>query len=127
MIDRGARLIMAPGRNEQIFPSDKLSAIGTDEQLDNFKKYFENVPERLTNIQQKQEVALKQYLIKEQSPFLGQSIRESKIRERTKVIVVGIEREGKRILNPDSSMVFEKEDIVWIVGNIKRLQVLLHN
>lgn len=127
MIERGARVIMAPGRNEQIFPSDKLSAIGTDEQLDNFKKYFENVPERLTNIQQKQEVALKQYLIKEQSPFLGQSIRESKIRERTKGIVVGIEREGKRILNPDSSMVFEKEDIVWIVGNIKRLQVLLHD
>lgn len=125
MIERGNRVVMAPGRHEQIFPADKLSAIGTDDQLDQFKKYFEEIPRRLTNIQQKQEVALKQYLVKQQSPFLGQTIRASKIRERTKGIVVGIERNGQRMLNPDSSIVFEEKDIVWIVGNIKRLQTLL--
>jgi CPA2 family monovalent cation:H+ antiporter-2 len=35
--------------------------------------------------------------------------------------VVGIERGGKRILNPDSHLILEKEDILWIVGDKKLL------
>ncbi|MGY0038544.1 hypothetical protein [Pedobacter sp. NJ-S-72] len=30
-----------------------------------------------------------------------------------------------RILNPDSNLVFENEDIVWIVGNNKKIPDLL--
>lgn len=126
MLERGNRVVMAPGRHEQVFPSDKLSAIGTDEQLDNFRKFLDEIPQRPSNQQQKQEVTLKQFVLKPDSPLLGQSIRDSKIRERTKGIVVGIERNGERILNPDSTMVFQEKDVIWIVGNIKRIQVLLN-
>ena len=31
-------------------------------------------------------------------------------------MIVGIERNGERILNPDSSMVIEMEDVLWIAG-----------
>ena len=37
-------------------------------------------------------------------------------------MVVGIERNGKRFLNPDSSLVLEENDILWIVGSKKMLQ-----
>jgi hypothetical protein len=30
------------------------------------------------------------------------------------------------MLNPDSSIIFEKGDIIWIVGNVRRLQVMLN-
>jgi CPA2 family monovalent cation:H+ antiporter-2 len=30
-------------------------------------------------------------------------------------LVVGIERNGKRLLNPESNIVLEKNDILWIV------------
>ena len=63
--------------------------------------------------------------ITNESPIKAVSIRSSGIREKAKALIVGIERNGKRILNPDSSMIFEEGDIVWIVGNPKRIQSFL--
>ncbi len=128
MIERGSRMIITPGRTDQIYPGDLLSVIGTDEQLDRFRKYSEPQESDIkkTKLQQRQDVGLRQLLVHERSPFLHKCIRESGIRERTKGIIVGIERNGERMLNPDSSIVFEQGDIIWIVGNIRRLQVVLN-
>ncbi|MBK7122961.1 MAG: cation:proton antiporter [Chitinophagaceae bacterium] len=124
MIERGSRVITVPSRDERIFPGDLLSAIGTDEQLKAFRFFIEAQPFTRNKLQQKQDVVLKQLVIKKDSFLLGQNIRESGIRERAKGIVAGIERNGNRILNPPSSLVFEEDDIVWVVGNVKRLLVL---
>lgn len=128
MIERGSRMITTPGRTERIYPGDVLSVIGTDDQLERFRKFSEPQPGEVkkTKRQQRQDVALRQLTIHEGSSFLQKNIRESGIRERTKGIIVGIERDGHRMLNPDSAIVIELGDIVWIVGNIKRLQVVLN-
>jgi CPA2 family monovalent cation:H+ antiporter-2 len=39
--------------------------------------------------------------------------------------VVGIERNGQRIINPESDLSFEENDKVWLVGNEKRIMVLI--
>ena len=124
MIERGSRVITVPSRDERIFPGDLLSAIGTDEQLKAFRFFIEAQPFTRNKLQQKQDVVLKQLVVKKDSFLLGQNIRESGIRERAQGIVAGIERNGNRILNPPSSLVFEEDDIVWVVGNVKRLLVL---
>lgn len=125
MIERGSRIIMAPGKNEQLFPGDILSVIGTDDQLKEFRIYIDSRPVTTSRLPQKQEVVLKQLIINHHSFFLGKSIRDSGLRENARGIIVGIERNEERILNPDSSFVFEEGDIVWVVGHIKRLRVLL--
>ena len=56
--------------------------------------------------------------------FCGETIRKSGIREKVNGLVIGIERNGKRILNPDSSTIFEPGDIVWIVGNKQKIKQL---
>jgi CPA2 family monovalent cation:H+ antiporter-2 len=43
------------------------------------------------------------------------SISESHIREAD--MVVGIERNGKRLLNPESDLILQKNDILWVVGD----------
>ena len=128
MIERGSRMIITPARTDQIYPGDVLSVIGTDDQLERFRKFMEPKESEVkkSKLQQRQDVALRQLVIHEGSSFLHKNIRESGIRERTKGIIVGIERSGKRMLNPDSATVFEPGDIIWIVGNIRRLQVLLN-
>jgi CPA2 family monovalent cation:H+ antiporter-2 len=118
---------MAPGKNELLFPGDALSVIGTDDQLKEFRTFMESGFSPVTLLQQKQQVVLKQLIISRESSFTGKSIRDSGIREKTKGIIVGIERKGERILNPDSSLVFQEADIVWIVGNIRRLQIVMAN
>ena len=56
---------------------------------------------------------------------IGKSIRESQIREKTHGIIVGIERNGKRILNPESHLVLEDSDILWIAGEKKKIAEFL--
>ena len=55
----------------------------------------------------------------------GKSIRESQIREKTHGIIVGIERNGKRILNPESHWILESDDILWIAGDRKKINEFL--
>lgn len=124
MIERGSRYLMAPVKGELLFPGDVLTVIGTDEQLNQFRLYAEYKSGTVNKVRQKREVALKQLSVQLHSEWIGKSIRESAIREKTKGIIVGIERDGERLLNPPSTMVFEEHDIVWIVGNVQRLLVI---
>jgi len=127
MIERGKIMIPTPKRDERLYPNDKVLVIGTDDQLASVKHLFEgeNVEIDEDETFPKQDMALQKIVINSKSPVYGQTIRDSGIREKTQGLVVGIERGGQRILNPDSNMIFENEDIVWIVGNNKRIPELL--
>jgi CPA2 family monovalent cation:H+ antiporter-2 len=50
------------------------------------------------------------------SPCAGKTIRKSGVRDRYQALVVGIERQGKRIINPDSDLEIEAGDTLWVVG-----------
>lgn len=126
LIERGKIMIPTPGRDERLYPNDKVLVIGTDDQLALIKELFEgSVDEHSEASFPKKDMTLQKIVINTNSPVYGQSIRSSGIRETTQGLVVGIERNGERILNPDSNMVFENEDIVWIVGNNKKVPDLL--
>jgi CPA2 family monovalent cation:H+ antiporter-2 len=122
LIERGKIMIPTPGRDEQLFPHDKVMVIGTDDQLAAVKELFEgSTDEQMESSFPREDMTLQKVVISSSSPVYGQSIRNSGIREATQGLVVGIERQGQRILNPDSNLVFENGDIVWIVGNQKKV------
>lgn len=126
LIERGRIMIPTPGRDERLYPNDKVLLIGTDDQLAAVKQLFEGIAtENNEPSFPKKDMTLQKIVINSSSPVYGQTIRNSGIRESTQGLVVGIEREGERILNPDSNMVFENGDIVWIVGNNKKVPDLL--
>jgi CPA2 family monovalent cation:H+ antiporter-2 len=125
VIERGGQTIMPPTRDERIYPGDEIYVFGTDEQIDKFKEYlsfeagigFKGEVER-------EEVQLQKFVVSSQSQLLHKTIRESGIRERTRGLIVGIERGGKRIMNPDSYVRFAEGDILWIVGTPWRIKEL---
>lgn len=125
-IKRGEIMINIPTRNERLFPGDEICVIGTDDQVQNFKGYLDQneieVPESVTEAQ----IVLQQYELTNQD-FIGKSIRESQLREHTGGLVVGIERNGERILNPESHLILEKNDILWLVGDKKLLSAVFKN
>ncbi|MBG6236822.1 CPA2 family monovalent cation:H+ antiporter-2 [Pedobacter sp. CAN_A7] len=126
MIERGKIIIPTPGRDERLYPHDKILVIGTDDQLASVQSLFEGKDDESDEVAfPKKDMTLQKVVINSQSPVYGFSIRNSKIRDITQGLVVGIERRGERILNPDSDLVFENEDIVWIVGNTKKIPDLL--
>jgi CPA2 family monovalent cation:H+ antiporter-2 len=125
LIERGKIMIPTPNREERLYPNDKVLVIGTDDQLASVKTLFEGQIDENASTFPKQDMSLQKIVINSKSPVFGQTIRNSGIREQTQGLVVGIERNGQRILNPDSNLIFENEDIVWIVGNNKKIPELL--
>lgn len=124
MIKRGdVYTIIAPGRHERVYPGDRMFVIGTDEQLDAFKEFIQPDAEQ-QKLDEQHDIVLKKVVVDERSFMLGKSIRESAVREKTQGLVVGIERGGRRILNPESYTVFEQNDKVWIVGDSDLIEKL---
>lgn len=123
-IERGERLIDVPQRHEMLFPYDKIAVIGTDEQLQTFRYIVEPVVDVPEVAPVKKEVSLHKIIADNHNRLKGKTIRNSAIREKTGGLVVGIERGGKRLLNPDSNTEFEWEDVIWIVGDARRIRQL---
>ena len=121
-IQRGDRLIAAPGRNETILPYDKVGVLATDEQLQVFLPVFNAMEEPDVSHLRVDDIGLQKIVVDEHTLLKGHTIRSSGIREQTSGLIVGIQRGNTRILNPDSNTKFEWDDIVWIVGNWKKIR-----
>lgn len=121
LIERGRRRITAPGRNEALMPFDQVHVIGTDAQLSSFKKFLLADGEIELPLDVPTDYSLEQYLVSEKSPFVTKTIRDCGIRETTHGLVVGIERDGNRILNPDSTEIIGLGDLLWIVGDRNKI------
>jgi len=126
LVERGKKMIITPGRDEKIFPGDILSVIGTDEQLGKLRTLLEEttVPDEE---QKTVHIRLKTFTISESSPLRNKTIRQSNIRETVKALIVGVERNGERVLNPESTFKFESGDTVWIVGDSEQIDAFLKN
>ncbi|GAB3825973.1 hypothetical protein GCM10028895_36220 [Pontibacter rugosus] len=124
VIERGDHTILAPSRGERVFPDDKLYVFGSDEQLETFRQFIGTEMPKTTEQDRKDDVGLQKLLITADSVLLHKTIRQAGVREKAKGLIVGIEKNGERILNPVSETVFEEGDIVWIVGSQWRIKQL---
>ncbi|MEG1236338.1 MAG: TrkA C-terminal domain-containing protein, partial [Flavobacterium sp.] len=120
-IRRGEITIPIPTKNERLFPGDEICVIGTDEQIAQFTTYLKNEIEAPNNSEES-DIVLRQLEISNED-FIQKSIGQ--FRGRTGGLVVGIERNGNRILNPESNIILEKNDIIWVVGDKKRMNELM--
>lgn len=124
-IKRGEFTINIPNKNERLFPGDEICIIGTDNQVREFDIYLHKNEIQNPEVIET-DIILKQLELKEEE-FIGSSIRDSQLREKTNGLIVGIERRGKRMLNPESNMILEKHDILWVVGSKKLLRDFFKN
>jgi CPA2 family monovalent cation:H+ antiporter-2 len=123
-IKRGGNLIYAPNRFNRLLPFDDVGVIATDEQMQTFKPVFEEASSVEINDRPAEDIILQKMVVDENNRLKGLTIRGSGIRERTNGLVVGIERNKERILNPDSDTQFEWGDIIWIVGEREKIRRL---
>ncbi|CAL1519786.1 cation:proton antiporter [Chitinophaga sp. MM2321] len=120
-IKRGDITIYAPTREEKLFPYDKIIAIGSEAQLEEFNRVLNTLILERNDDVSDENIGLTSIVVDEHNGLKGQTIRNSGIREKTKALVVGIARGGERILNPASDTQFEWEDVVWLVGDRKMI------
>lgn len=125
-IKRGEQVIHTPDRNQFILPFDQVGIVATDAQIAAFKPVFDRVDlnKDKSNDVDINEIVFDQLVVNEYTKLKGLSIRDSGLRERTSGLVIGIERNNTRILNPDSNTVFDWGDVIWIVGEREKIQAI---
>ncbi len=123
-IKRGDRLIYAPSRFNKLLPFDRVGVIATDEQMLAFKPIFDAAESVEYIDHDVEDIVVQKIIVDEHNKLQSKTVRNSGIRERTNGLVIGIERNKERIINPNSNTVFQWGDVVWIVGERKKIQSL---
>lgn len=122
---RDGRRLNIPYGAERIFPADKLQVIGSDEQITEVCKALETavIPDEEGQYEDR-EMILRQVVINGNSPVLGKALRESGIRERYGLLVVGIEQGQQNLTSVNPNHVFEYGDVVWMVGERQSFEAI---
>ena len=123
-VKRGEQIIYSPGPNVKIMPFDNVGVFASDEILEKFKPEFYAEHIHVVTDVDVEDIVVEKLGIFADSPLLGKSIRNSQIRETTDGMVVALERDSNRILTPSPDVVFQEFDVVWIVGENKKLKSL---
>ncbi len=77
--------------------------------------------------EQKERVTCSGIPLTSKSPLSGKNLIESNLGSKAKCLIVGLEREGKQIVNPDARLVLEVGDVVWVVGEEKPVSRLIES
>lgn len=120
-IKRGESLMSVPDRNSILLPFDEVGVLATDHQIQIFKPVFDSVTTPVSSPSMIDDIVLRKFLVDEHTRLQGLTIRESGLREQTNGLIIGIERNNERILNPESTTTFQWHDIIWVVGEKKKI------
>lgn len=128
-IVRGGLNVNIPGGKERIYPHDRLVVAGTDEQIEAFQRLLDNAEQdELSGGDEEMKrvpVTLEQFCVTPEMEFCGRTIVESKIRELASCAVIGIERGGVEMMNPDPTLRFEAGDVVILAGEAPLIAAFL--
>lgn len=125
-IVRGGIFTNIPGGGKHIYPGDQIVVAGTDEQIDRFRQMLDSSVKPNTEYKERRtQVALENFTIEAGHPLIGQTIMDSGIRDKARCIVMGIQRNGQYIMNPEPSLTFQQDDMVLVAGETERLRTFL--
>ncbi len=114
---RGSRSIMIPTGDEVVFPFDKLLAVGTREQLQEFRKDMAesiSVPEQSDALAPR-EFELESITLKDDSWLTGKTLLETDMRSYG-CMVISVVSDGQVTTNPRPDYRFKSGDTVWLAG-----------
>ena len=115
--------ILTPKGSQIIAARDKLIVLGSDDQIDEFKKIAtQAVKEPHHEIKVLENFESRAIVLSADNPMVGESIRDSLVCEKMNGIVVGLERGDEHILNPDLDTVLVAGDLLLVVGELARLR-----
>jgi K+/H+ antiporter YhaU regulatory subunit KhtT len=122
VIERGGKATTSPKADMRLFPGDELLVLGTDSQLMALGNIVDTPREQATHADDTSDFSLGSALVESRSLLVHKSIRELGLREQFNSLVVGIERNGSRIVNPESDQIIEADDVLWVVGPASALE-----
>ncbi len=121
-IERAGRLFKVPSGEMRIFPGDILGVIGTEDQIQRMLPLVE-AQLSLAETADHDEKFI-HFAISQQSPIIGQRLENARLREDYGALLVAVQRGENEYISPTPDLIFNADDILWIVGSPKRLAPL---
>ena len=121
-IQRAGKLYSVPSGDMRIFPGDVLGVIATEEQIQRLLPLVE-APGVQTDAPVT-DVKFIHFAISSESPIVGVTLEKTHLREDYGALLVAVQRGEDEFISPTPDMVFKVGDILWIVGDPKRLATL---
>ena len=115
-IERGERVIDLPPKETVVMPLDRLTVIGTEEQISRFRSDLEVEPSILIRDHSDNELNIYRYVVVDTGPLVGKTLSHSDFQQRHHGMIIAIQRDTDYIVNPPASTVFQNGDIVWFVS-----------
>lgn len=129
-----------PGGSHVLEKNSELLMIGTSSQLRLLRTAIDSKKIELETVNEP--VSLKDFMLQSSStendhflscaisidrhsPILGKSLKAANLRETWHCLVIGLERGAYIITNPNVSLVFEKGDLLWVLGKQKMINTLV--
>jgi CPA2 family monovalent cation:H+ antiporter-2 len=123
-IERGETVLAPPSAAELVMPHDVLLVVGEDIDLDRARFLVERSSTQIESAPNMDAYILTPLVLPALSPLANTLLRETGIKERHGASVIGIERQGKRLLNPPSDIQLMASDLLWIVVERERVIAL---
>ena len=124
-IRRGERRLQLPDGHTMLFPYDRLTVVGTDEEFRIFHRVLdEQRSERKRRREEKTATALRigSYTLPARSALDGTTLGEAEVRRHALALVLGIERPEGPVTNPSAGERLRAGDVVWAVGDPQRMK-----
>ena len=124
-IRRGERRLQLPDGHTMLFPYDRLTVVGTDEEFRIFHRVLdEQRSERKRRREEKTATALRigSYTLPARSALDGTTLGEAEVRRHASALVLGIERPEGPVTNPSAGERLHAGDVVWAVGDPQRMK-----
>lgn len=124
-IQRGAQTFPIPNGDMRIFPGDLLGIIGNDEQIQRVLPLIEDYKSTAgADTSDVVDVKFQPFELDEDSPLIGKSSASARLRDDYQSLLVAIQRGENEYIKPTGKEIFQVHDILWIVGNEKKLAEL---
>ena len=119
-IARGSINIIIPSGDVQVFPGDRILAVGTTDQLEKLRNMMSD---SVVDVSEDQDDGFKiePEVLTADSFLTGRSLRSANLR-KYQCMVISVLRGDRFITNPEPDFVFQEEDTVWIAGNISNIE-----
>lgn len=115
-LERGEQFFDLPGKDTVIMPCDRLTVIGSEDQIAKFRGEIEVEPSMLIRDHSHHEMNIYRYEVVVDGPLMGQTLSHSDFQQRHHGMIIAIQRGSEYILNPPANTVFLEKDVVWFVS-----------
>ena len=120
-IQRGELSFTIPSGDVQLFPGDRLLAVGTTDQLEKLRNMISDSVADTATGNEEDHFSIEPRVLTKDSFLTGKTLRSASLR-KYQCMVISMLRGEQFITNPEPDLVFQEGDTVWIAGNIENIE-----